>query len=97
MTVVLLYIDVASKCSCESCKYVGTKLIRNIELSYRDGALAFGSAKDGQGEGNIYLDNVQCKGTETNIGQCRNNGAGMTNCDHSKDVGVRCMRGKGHN
>ena len=60
---------------------------------FSDGAVAYRQAHFGQGTGNIYLDNVKCVGTETNIGQCSNNGAGLHNCDHSEDAGVSCITG----
>ena len=33
---------------------------------------------------------MQCVGTETNIGQCTHNGAGLSNCNHNEDAGVSC-------
>ena len=44
----------------------------------------------GAGNGPIWLDDVECNGTETNISQCRHNGWGSHNCDHSNDVSVLC-------
>ena len=35
----------------------------------------------------IFLDNVQCTGSETNITQCTYT---EENCDHSEDAGVIC-------
>ena len=69
----------------------GAALIMNTV--YRDGAVAYRGAHFGQGVGQILLDNVACVGTETNIGQCRNNGAGLHNCDHNEDAGVSCSTG----
>ena len=45
----------------------------------------------GAGRGRIWLDDVQCSGTETNITQCRHNGWGRHNCTHSQDVSVSCI------
>ena len=44
----------------------------------------------GSGSGRIWLDKVNCTGTETNIGDCQHNGWGLHNCEHSEDVSVSC-------
>ncbi|PVD22132.1 hypothetical protein C0Q70_17937 [Pomacea canaliculata] len=48
----------------------------------------------GAGTGIIWLDNVKCDGTETNIGACHSWNWGTTNCVHSQDVGVACAPGE---
>ncbi|XP_052220549.1 deleted in malignant brain tumors 1 protein-like isoform X2 [Dreissena polymorpha] len=58
-----------------------------------DGALAFGNARYGQGVGSIILDQVNCTGTESNLGQCASNPILLTNCVHGEDAGVRCTGG----
>ncbi|KAI5625087.1 deleted in malignant brain tumors 1 protein-like, partial [Silurus asotus] len=47
------------------------------------------SAHFGQGSGPIWLDNVQCSGSESDITRCRHNGFGTHNCSHG-DAGVTC-------
>jgi len=46
----------------------------------------------GAGTGRIWLDNLRCRGSETNIGRCRHNSWGSNNCRHSKDISIACYR-----
>jgi len=45
----------------------------------------------GAGCGTIWLDNVQCRGTETNIADCSHRSWGSHDCSHSDDVSVTCV------
>ncbi|XP_030847146.1 deleted in malignant brain tumors 1 protein-like [Strongylocentrotus purpuratus] len=45
----------------------------------------------GPGPGPIVLDEVECEGTEANIGHCRRSDYETHDCDHSEDVGVLCI------
>lgn len=58
------------------------------------GAEAFGQARFGAGAGQIWLDNVQCVGTENKLINCRANSIGFHSCTHGQDAGVRCPPGK---
>ncbi|XP_075952840.1 scavenger receptor cysteine-rich domain-containing protein DMBT1-like [Anarhichas minor] len=49
-----------------------------------------GSAHFGQGSGPIWLDGLQCSGTESSLTDCTHRGLGTPNCGHSKDAGVIC-------
>ena len=44
----------------------------------------------GQGSGQIWLDNVNCVGTEMNIINCPHQGWGNHDCSHYEDAGVIC-------
>ncbi|XP_033749249.1 scavenger receptor cysteine-rich type 1 protein M130-like [Pecten maximus] len=56
--------------------------------------VATGLAKYGQGSGRIWMDDVVCRGTETDIGSCpfKDNSWGHHNCQHSEDVSVDCSK-----
>ena len=51
-------------------------------------ALTLGNVPDGAGQ--IWLDNVNCRGTETRLVDCPANPLGNHNCVHAEDAGVRC-------
>lgn len=45
----------------------------------------------GAGNGQIWLDQVDCSGAETDISQCSHLGWGVNNCNHQEDVGIVCI------
>ncbi|XP_019617913.1 PREDICTED: uncharacterized protein LOC109465208 [Branchiostoma belcheri] len=47
----------------------------------------------GEGSGEIWLDDVFCTGTESNLGECQHNGWGKHNCRQDEAVGVVCAEG----
>lgn len=52
--------------------------------------MAVSRAEFGQGTGSIFLDDMQCAGTETTLLECQSSGIDNHNCAHSEDAGVRC-------
>ncbi|XP_048587199.1 deleted in malignant brain tumors 1 protein isoform X2 [Nematostella vectensis] len=62
------------------------------QLGYKAGAQAdFCCSKFGAGRGPIHLDDVQCKGGEKSIAQCKHRGWGSHNCRRNEHAGVRCI------
>ncbi|XP_013881582.1 macrophage receptor MARCO [Austrofundulus limnaeus] len=43
------------------------------------------------GSGEVWLDELQCAGTETDIFDCPHNVVGIHNCNHDEDAGVHCV------
>ena len=63
------------------------------ELGLNGAAAVRHGAFYGQGSGRIWLNNVNCTGTELTIENCSHTGWGIGNCRHSKDAGVKCFGG----
>uniref|UniRef100_A0A8B9FVH2 Soluble scavenger receptor cysteine-rich domain-containing protein SSC5D n=1 Tax=Amazona collaria TaxID=241587 RepID=A0A8B9FVH2_9PSIT len=53
-----------------------------------------GQARFGTGMDPIWLDNVECAGTETAFRQCNRGSWGLHNCNHNEDAGVVCAGGQ---
>ncbi|XP_074873859.1 scavenger receptor cysteine-rich domain-containing protein DMBT1-like [Carettochelys insculpta] len=49
-----------------------------------------GKAQFGRGSGTIWLDDIQCRGTEVTLAECRAQPWGANNCHHGEDAGVVC-------
>ena len=64
------------------------------ELGVERALKAHVSATFGQGNGTIWMDDVRCTGNERSLTECRHNGWGKQNCDHSQDAGVVCSPGE---
>ena len=63
------------------------------ELGYAEAVAAGNNAFYGQGSGQIWLNDVNCVGTEETIVDCLHSGWGSHNCDHREDVSVNCSAG----
>ncbi|NWX94002.1 DMBT1 protein, partial [Nothoprocta pentlandii] len=50
-----------------------------------------GSARFGWGSNRIWLDDVNCNGTETDFLECKAKSWGVHNCHHGEDAGVMCL------
>uniref|UniRef100_A0A671SVF0 Soluble scavenger receptor cysteine-rich domain-containing protein SSC5D n=1 Tax=Sinocyclocheilus anshuiensis TaxID=1608454 RepID=A0A671SVF0_9TELE len=61
------------------------------EMGCGDVIEAKGAAYFGQGSGPIWMDDVNCTGTESSLMNCRTGGWGTHNCQHSHDSGVICL------
>ena len=46
----------------------------------------------GHSRGPIYLDNIQCRGSEQSLFHCGHRGIGVHSCSHRHDVGVVCYK-----
>ena len=55
------------------------------------GAMVTNSSMVGVGSGYIFLNNLDCFGSEDSVLECHRSPAGLNRCSHSQDVGVICM------
>ena len=66
------------------------------EIGFGPAITASDAAFYGEGSGQIWLDDLNCDGTELSIANCSHNGWGIHNCDHGEDAGVKCAVSNGN-
>lgn len=54
------------------------------------GGVAIHEAYFGEGSGRIWLDDVECEGTENNLAHCAHRPWGENDCSHAEDAGLIC-------
>lgn len=57
-------------------------ILRNYRL--------YGSSHYNEGLGKIWMDDLACDGSESDIINCKYPGWGQTDCSHSEDVSLDC-------
>ena len=60
------------------------------QMGYAGATAAPHRAYFGAGSGPIHLDDVECRGDEETLAQCRHKAAGDHDCTHAQDAGVIC-------
>ncbi|XP_030851451.1 deleted in malignant brain tumors 1 protein isoform X3 [Strongylocentrotus purpuratus] len=62
------------------------------QLGYFGVDTVYDGAHFGEGSGTIWLDDMQCRGTEDRLSVCSGGSSwGVHNCSHAEDAGVRCL------
>ncbi|MBN3311260.1 DMBT1 protein, partial [Amia calva] len=51
---------------------------------------AVGGAAWGEGNGTVWLDEVNCRGSELHLWDCEHPALGQSDCQHKEDAGVNC-------
>ena len=65
-------------------------IVSLFSFTFLAGAQSLGKAFFGQGSGPVFMNNVECQGTEDSIFFCLSDAIGVHDCDHNNDAGVVC-------
>ena len=65
-------------------------ILQSVDLSFSRSGVALTNAVYGQGVEPIWIDNLNCTGTEASIFDCDFAGWGVENCGHTEDASVQC-------
>ena len=68
-----------------------TVVCRQLGFSY-GAAQSLGSAFFGEGDSQVWLDDVACSGQENRLDECWHRRWGLENCGHGEDAGVSCLK-----
>ena len=60
------------------------------QLGFYSWVNAYGSARNGQGTGPIWLSRLSCFGNESNLFECGQLSVSTKKCTHSNDAAVDC-------
>ena len=63
---------------------------RQLGYNLTSNAVAYTYAYFGRGTGHIWLDGVECTGSENELLNCSHDGIGIHNCYHDEDASVLC-------
>lgn len=64
-------------------------------IYFRNTSEAYKGSFYGEGVGPLWLDDVQCLGSETRIDECRHKAWGSNKCNHGMDVLINCLPSEG--
>jgi deleted-in-malignant-brain-tumors protein 1 len=70
-------------------EFTGVCILSNVCLIHNIGIVIFGGYDDGSGQ--IWLSDVQCRGTEARLTDCAHPAFGVHSCRYRQVAGVRCI------